>query len=76
MTHKINNTEIEVIKDDITMLDIQAIVNPANNYLIMADLLRRTGAADRLSENPKIGNVLRKRCLYDGGHESELLYMP
>ncbi len=32
MAHKINNTEIEVIKGDITLLDADAIVNPANNY--------------------------------------------
>ena len=33
---KIENTEIEIIKADITMLEVDAIVNPANSGMIHA----------------------------------------
>ena len=33
---KIANTEIEIVKGDITLLDVDAIVNPANSGLIHA----------------------------------------
>ena len=48
MANKIYNTEIEIIKGDITLLEVEAIVNPANNYLIhggglAAAIVRRGG---------------------------------
>jgi len=73
MTHKINNTEIEVIKGDITLLDVEAIVNPANNYLIhggglAAAILRRGGQIIQ-QESKKIGNVPTGSAVYtSGGH--------
>ena len=73
MVHKINNTEIEVIKDDITMLDVQAIVNPANNYLIhgggLAAAIVRRGGQIIQQESKKIGNVPTGSAVYTtGGH--------
>ncbi len=73
MAHKINNTEIEVIKDDITMLDVEAIVNPANNYLIhgggLAAAIVRRGGQIIQQESKKIGNVPTGHAVYtSGGH--------
>jgi O-acetyl-ADP-ribose deacetylase (regulator of RNase III) len=73
MAHKINNTEIEVIKGDITMLDVQAIVNPANNYLIhgggLAAAIVRRGGQIIQQESKKIGNVPTGSAVYTtGGH--------
>jgi O-acetyl-ADP-ribose deacetylase (regulator of RNase III) len=73
MAHKINTTEIEVIKDDITMLDVQAIVNPANNYLIhgggLAAAIIRRGGQIIQQESKKIGNVPTGSAVYTtGGH--------
>jgi O-acetyl-ADP-ribose deacetylase (regulator of RNase III) len=73
MTYKINNTEIEVIKGDITLLDVEAIVNPANNYLIhggglAASIVRRGGQIIQ-QESKKIGNVPTGSAVYtSGGH--------
>lgn len=59
--NKIGNTEIEVTKGDITMLDTEAIVNPANNYLIhgggLAAAIVRRGGMIIQQESKKIGNV-------------------
>jgi O-acetyl-ADP-ribose deacetylase len=73
MSHKINNTEIEVIKDDITMLDVEAIVNPANNYLIhgggLAAAIVRRGGQIIQQESKKIGFVPTGQAVYTtGGH--------
>jgi O-acetyl-ADP-ribose deacetylase (regulator of RNase III) len=73
MTYKINNTEIEVIKGDITLLDIEAIVNPANNYLIhgggLAAAIVRRGGQIIQQESKKIGNVPTGSAVYtSGGH--------
>jgi O-acetyl-ADP-ribose deacetylase len=73
MAHKINNTEIEVIKDDITMLDVEAIVNPANNYLIhgggLAAAIVRRGGQIIQQESKKIGFVPTGHAVYTtGGH--------
>lgn len=60
-TNKIDNTEIEVTKGDITLLDTEAIVNPANNYLIhgggLAAAIVRRGGMIIQQESKKIGNV-------------------
>jgi O-acetyl-ADP-ribose deacetylase (regulator of RNase III) len=61
MSHKIENTEIEVIKGDITLLDVEAIVNPANNGLVHAGglaaaILKRGGQIIQ-QESRKMGNV-------------------
>ena len=59
--NKIGNTEIEVIKGDITMLDVEAIVNPANNYLLhtggLAAAIAKRGGMMIHQESKKIGNV-------------------
>lgn len=73
MPHKINKTEIDVIKDDITMLDIEAIVNPANNYLIhgggLAAAIVRRGGQIIQQESKKIGFVPTGHAVYtSGGH--------
>jgi O-acetyl-ADP-ribose deacetylase (regulator of RNase III) len=58
---KINNTEIEVIKDDITLLDVEAIVNPANTFLMhtggLAAAIVKRGGMIIQQESKKIGNV-------------------
>lgn len=61
MSHKIGNTEIEVIKDDITLLDAEAIVNPANTFLMhsggLAAAIVKRGGMIIQQESKKIGNV-------------------
>jgi len=61
MPYKIENTEIEVIKDDITMLDVEAIVNPANSFLMhnggLAAQISKRGGMMIQQESKKIGNV-------------------
>src|SRR5205085_5069586 len=58
---KIGNTEIEVIEGDITMLDVDAIVNPANNYLMhgggLAAAISRRGGPSIQQESKKLGFV-------------------
>lgn len=73
MAHKIKNTEIEVIKGDITLLDVEAIVNPANNYLLhgggLAAAIVRRGGQIIQQESKKIGNVPTGSAVYtSGGH--------
>ena len=59
--YKIGNTEIEVVEGDITMLDADAIVNPANNYLMhgggLAAAIVRRGGQSIQQESKKIGFV-------------------
>lgn len=61
MSNKIGNTEIEVIKGDITMLDTEAIVNPANNGLVhaggLAAAIVKRGGQLIQQESRKMGNV-------------------
>jgi O-acetyl-ADP-ribose deacetylase len=61
MKHKIENTEFEVVQGDITLLETEAIVNPANNYLIhgggLAAAIVRRGGMIIQQESKKIGNV-------------------
>lgn len=61
MSYKVNNVEIEVVKGDITMLDVEAIVNPANNYLMhgggLAAAIVRRGGQIIQQESKKIGFV-------------------
>lgn len=58
---KIGNTEIEVVKGDITLLDTEAIVNPANTGLIhaggLAAAIVKRGGQIINQESKKIGNV-------------------
>jgi O-acetyl-ADP-ribose deacetylase (regulator of RNase III) len=73
MAHKINNTEIEIIKGDITQLDADAIVNPANNYLIhgggLAAAIVRHGGQIIQQESKKIGFVPTGHAVYTtAGH--------
>ncbi|MCX7877715.1 MAG: macro domain-containing protein [Ignavibacteria bacterium] len=61
MKSKIGNTEIEIIKADITSLETDAIVNPANNFLMhhggLAALIVRKGGMIIQEESRNIGNV-------------------
>ena len=73
MAHKINNTEIDIIKGDITQLDAEAIVNPANNYLIhgggLAAAIVHAGGQIIQQESKKIGFVPTGHAVYTtGGH--------
>jgi O-acetyl-ADP-ribose deacetylase (regulator of RNase III) len=73
MAHKIHNTEIEIIKSDITLLDVEAIVNPANNYLIhgggLAAAIVRRGGHIIQEESKKIGFVpTGSAVITTGGH--------
>lgn len=58
---KIGNTEIEIIKGDITLLDTEAIVNPANTFLMhsggLAAAIVKRGGMIIQQESKKIGNV-------------------
>ena len=73
MIYKIGNTEIEVTKGDITLLDVEAIVNPANNGLIhagglAASIVKRGGMIIQ-QESRKIGYVTTgSAALTQGGH--------
>ncbi|MBE2225856.1 MAG: macro domain-containing protein [Ignavibacteria bacterium] len=61
MSHKIANTEFEVIQGDITLLDAEAIVNPANTFLMhnggLAAAIVKRGGRIIQEESKKIGNV-------------------
>ena len=61
MSYKIENTEFEVVQGDITLLETEAIVNPANNYLIhgggLAAAIVKRGGMIIQQESKKIGNV-------------------
>ena len=61
MSHKIANTEFEVIQCDITLLDVEAIVNPANTFLMhnggLAAAIVKRGGRIIQEESKKIGNV-------------------
>ncbi len=71
--HKIGNTEIEILKGDITMLDVEAIVNPANNALMhgggLAAAIVHRGGQIIQQESKKIGYVPTGSAVYtQGGH--------
>ena len=58
---KIGEVEIEIVKGDITSLDVDAIVNPANNYLMHGGgltlaIIKRGGQVIQ-QESKKFGNV-------------------
>jgi O-acetyl-ADP-ribose deacetylase (regulator of RNase III) len=61
LSYKYKDTEIVVVKEDITMLDVEAVVNPANNYLIhgggLAAAIVRRGGQMIQQESKKIGFV-------------------
>jgi O-acetyl-ADP-ribose deacetylase (regulator of RNase III) len=61
MSFKIENTEIEVVQGDITLLDVEAIVNPANTFLMhtggLAAQIAKRGGMIIQQESKKIGNV-------------------
>lgn len=61
MTYKTGNTEIEVMQGDITSLDVEAIVNPANTFLMhsggLAAAIVKRGGMIIQQESKKIGNV-------------------
>jgi len=61
MSTKIENTEFEVVQGDITLLDVDAIVNPANTFLLhnggLAAAIVKRGGRIIQEESKKIGNV-------------------
>jgi O-acetyl-ADP-ribose deacetylase (regulator of RNase III) len=61
MSIKIANTELETIKGDITLLDTEAIVNPANTFLMhtggLAAAIVKRGGMIIQQESKKMGNV-------------------
>lgn len=61
MSAKIENTEFEVIQGDITLLEVEAIVNPANTFLLhnggLAAAIVKRGGRIIQEESKKIGNV-------------------
>ncbi len=61
MSNKIENTEFEVIQGDITLLDVEAIVNPANTFLMhnggLAAAIVKRGGRIIQEQSKKIGNV-------------------
>jgi len=73
MSNKIGNIEIEVIKGDITLLDVEAIVNPANNGLVhaggLASAIVHRGGQIIQQESKKIGYVTTgSAAITQGGH--------
>ena len=71
--NKIGKTEIDIIKGDITTLDVEAIVNPANNALMhgggLAAAIVHAGGQIIQQESKKIGNVPTGSAVYtQGGH--------
>ncbi len=71
--YKIENTQIELIKGDITSLDVEAIVNPANNALMhgggLAAAIVHRGGQIIQQESKKIGYVPTGSAVYtQGGH--------
>lgn len=71
--YKIGKTEIEITKGDITLLDVEAIVNPANNGLIhgggLAAAIVHRGGQIIQQESKKIGYVPTGSAVYtQGGH--------
>jgi O-acetyl-ADP-ribose deacetylase (regulator of RNase III) len=73
MSNKIGNTELEVLNGDIVMLDVEAIVNPANTFLLhsgglAAEIVRRGGMIIQ-QESKKIGNISTgTAAITSGGH--------
>jgi O-acetyl-ADP-ribose deacetylase (regulator of RNase III) len=61
MSNKIGNTEFEVMQGDITLLETDAIVNPANTFLMhtggLAAAIVKRGGMIVQQESKKIGNV-------------------
>jgi len=61
MSNKIESTEFEVVQGDITLLDVEAIVNPANTFLLhnggLAAAIVKRGGRIIQEESKKIGNV-------------------
>ncbi|MEO8514489.1 MAG: macro domain-containing protein [Ignavibacteria bacterium] len=61
MSNKIENTEFEVVQGDITLLETDAIVNPANTFLMhtggLALQIAKRGGMIVQQESKKIGNV-------------------
>jgi O-acetyl-ADP-ribose deacetylase (regulator of RNase III) len=73
MAHKIGKTDFDIIKGDITTLDVEAIVNPANNALMhgggLAAAIVHRGGQIIQQESKKIGYVPTGSAVYtQGGH--------
>jgi len=73
MAHKIGKTEVDIIKGDVTTLDVEAIVNPANNALMhgggLAAAIVHAGGQIIQQESKKIGYVPTGSAVYtQGGH--------
>ena len=61
MKIRVLNATLEVVKDDITEMDVDAIVNPANNHLWMgggvAGIIKSKGGEEIEQEAVKLGPV-------------------
>lgn len=73
MGYKIKKTQIDVIQGDITLLDVEAIVNPANNGLVhaggLAAAIVHRGGQIIQQESKKIGYVSTgSAAITEGGH--------
>jgi len=68
---KIANTEIEIVKGDITLLEVDAIVNPANSGLIhaggLAAQIAKRGGHIIQQESKKIGFVPTGQAVFTRG---------
>lgn len=71
MTLSLNNTVIEIVQGDITELDVEAVVNPANSSLILgggvAGAIRTKGGGSIQAECDKIGDCPLGGAVVTGG---------
>jgi O-acetyl-ADP-ribose deacetylase (regulator of RNase III) len=71
MKRKFQNTEIEIVEGDITLLDRDAIVNAANDNLILgagvAGAIRKRGGRSIQDECDKIGGTFVGGAVITGG---------
>jgi O-acetyl-ADP-ribose deacetylase (regulator of RNase III) len=73
MSYKIKKTTVEIVQGDITLLDTEAIVNPANNGLVhaggLAAAIVHRGGQIIQQESRKIGYVSTgSAAITEGGH--------
>ena len=71
MKRKFQNTEIEIVEGDITLLNVDAIVNAANERLVLgagvAGAIRQKGGSSIQDECDKIGGTFVGGAVITGG---------